>query len=48
MHFLNSNLIDFYNHVTMETWTRPCFKKIKINNFNINKIYLKKVIKKSI
>jgi len=38
----SSNLIDFYNHVTMDMWTRSCFKKIKINNFNINKIYLKK------
>jgi len=38
----SSNLIDFYNHVTMEMWTRSCLKKIKINDFNINKIYLKK------
>lgn len=38
----SSNLIDFYNHVTMEMWTKSCFKKLKANNFNINKIYLKK------
>ena len=26
----------------MEMWTESCFKKIKINNFKINKIYLQK------
>ena len=41
----SSNLIDFYN---TQQWRcgQVLFKKIKINNFNINKIYLKKRMKK--
>ena len=26
----SSNLIDFYNHATMEMWTRSCFKKLRL------------------